>query len=309
MNGLEWSLYKQMYTIRKVEEALLELFTKGLLFGTVHTSIGQEACAVGVVNAMDKDKDVIWSNHRGHGHFLAYCDDVEGLIAEIMGKSTGVCAGIGGSQHIHTRNFYTNGVLGGTVACAVGAAFAEKEKKSGAICTVFLGDGAMGEGIVYESMNMASLWKLPILFVLEHNQYAQSTPSRLEHAGNLAHRAKAFDIQTHELKADNVISVLNAAKEAIHQVRTNQTPYFLTCHTYRFAPHSKGDDFRTKEEIETYRKADPLHHLRWSLKQISEQRLTTLETEVDTRILRGIEQAKLDPFLSAPQFIEGVERW
>lgn len=303
--ALEWQLYQQMYLIRRTEETLLELFSQGLLFGTVHTCIGQEAVAVGVVNAIDRSKDVIWSNHRGHGHFLAYCDDMEGLIAEVMGKETGVCRGIGGSQHLHFNNFYTNGILGGTVACAAGSALAEKKKKSGAITIVFLGDGAMGEGIVYESLNMASLWKLPILFVLEHNQYAQTTPTSLAHAGDLSNRPKAFGIETREINADNVISVLNLAQESVHKVRTQQKPMFLTMHTYRFAPHSKGDDVRALAEIEAAKRSDPLTHLRRALAPSNENRVTSIENQVDMRINRAVETAKLASVLSPETFFTG----
>ncbi|MEJ2171008.1 MAG: thiamine pyrophosphate-dependent enzyme, partial [Desulfobacterales bacterium] len=144
--------YYQMRLIRSVEERLLDLFSVGLLSGTVHTCIGQEASAVGLINALDATKDLIFSNHRAHGHYIVYTDDIEGLIAEVMGKKTGACGGIGGSQHLCKRNMYTNGVQGGMVPSAVGAALAEKLKHSKAICVVFLGDGTMGQGTVYEGM-------------------------------------------------------------------------------------------------------------------------------------------------------------
>jgi acetoin:2,6-dichlorophenolindophenol oxidoreductase subunit alpha len=303
--ALEWHLYQQMYLIRRTEETLLDLFSQGLLFGTVHTCIGQEAIAVGVVNAIDKSKDVLWSNHRGHGHFLAYCDNIEGLIAEVMGKETGVCRGIGGSQHLHCTNFYTNGILGGTVACAVGSAMAEKKKNTGAITVVFLGDGAMGEGIVYESLNMASLWKLPVLFVLEHNQYAQTTPTTLAHASDLSERPKSFGIETREIKADNVISVHKLAQECVHKVRFQQKPLFITMHTYRFAPHSKGDDVRPLAEIETAKRSDPLTHLRWALVQIHERQVASIENEVDMRITEAVENAKRQLVLPPETFFAG----
>jgi acetoin:2,6-dichlorophenolindophenol oxidoreductase subunit alpha len=303
--ALEWHLYQQMYLIRRTEETLLDLFSQGLLFGTVHTCIGQEAIAVGVVNAIDKSKDVLWSNHRGHGHFLAYCDNIEGLIAEVMGKETGVCRGVGGSQHLHCNNFYTNGILGGTVACAVGSAMAEKKKNTGAITVVFLGDGAMGEGIVYESLNMASLWKLPVLFVLEHNQYAQTTPTTLAHASDLSERPKSFGIETREIKADNVISVHKLAQECVHKVRFQQKPLFITMHTYRFAPHSKGDDVRPLAEIETAKRSDPLTHLRWALVQIHERQVASIENEVDMRITEAVENAKRQLVLPPETFFAG----
>ncbi|NSW52491.1 MAG: thiamine pyrophosphate-dependent dehydrogenase E1 component subunit alpha [Anaerolineae bacterium] len=305
----EWELYRQMYTIRHTEETLLDLFSQGVLFGTVHTCIGQEACAVGVINALDRNIDVIWSNHRGHGHYLAYCDDVEGLIAEVMGKETGVCRGVGGSQHLHRKNFYTNGVLGGTTACAAGSALAEKARKTNAITVTFLGDGAMGEGVIYETLNMASLWNLPILFVLEHNQYAQSTPTILEHAGSVEKRPEVFNIKTQVIKADQVTTVLKAAHDAVSYIRSHNRPAFLALHTYRFAPHSKGDDFRDPTEIQIHRQIDPLLHLRWSLEQINSKRLSILEQDCRRRVQTAVQTAQQAPFLSAENFIRGAEQW
>jgi acetoin:2,6-dichlorophenolindophenol oxidoreductase subunit alpha len=300
---MQWTYYQQMYTIRGVEERLLSLYTQGVLFGTVHTCIGQEACAVGVVNALDRKKDIIWSNHRGHGHFLAYCDDIEGLIAEIMGKASGVCGGIGGSQHIHKENFYTNGVLGGTIPCAVGTALAEKCNGSDAIAAAFLGDGALGEGIVYESFNIASLWNLPVLFVLEHNQYAQTTPTHMAHAGDITRRAEAFDIESNSLDADDVNEVHKAALQAVQTVRHEKRPFFLSLLTYRFAPHSKGDDFRSIEEINTQRKKDPIMKLRNRLETLDSQRLLELEHEIVQRVDESVEEAIQAPFPLAESFL------
>ena len=170
-----FTLYRSLYLIRRFEETVLEEFPRGSFYGTTHTYIGQEADAVGVLNHIQAD-DIVVSNHRCHGHFLAYGGDIRALFAELMGKTTGVCGGRGGSQHLHWKNFYTNGILGGTVPIATGMALAEKFKESQAITINFLGDGAFGEGVVYESLNMASLWKAPILYVIENNSIAQSTP-------------------------------------------------------------------------------------------------------------------------------------
>jgi TPP-dependent pyruvate/acetoin dehydrogenase alpha subunit len=255
------SFYSQMTLIRQAEEAFFALYERGLLAGTVHTSIGQEACAVGVLAALDKERDVIFSSHRAHGHYLAYCDDVEGLVAELLGRRTGVVGGVGGTQHLHRRNFYTNGVQGGIVPNAVGAALAEKLRDTGAIVTVFLGDGTLGQGVVYESMNLASLWSLPLLFVLEDNQYAQSTPKQLEHAGELVERPRAFGIATCSLPAGDPAAVCAAAIRAVAEVRTNCRPFFLALSTYRLAPHSKGDDLRDPAELAAARQRDPLARL------------------------------------------------
>lgn len=292
-----WSDYRNFYTIRRTEETLLDLYTRGLLFGTVHTCIGQEPVALGVVGALDLEKDVVWSNHRGHGHYLAYSDDVEGLIAEVMGRASGVCGGIGGSQHLHARNFYTNGVLGGTVACAVGAALAEKRRGSGAIAAVFLGDGALGEGIVYESFNLAAIWGLPVLFVLEHNAIAQTTPTDRVHAGDLSSRAVSFGIECRELQAVDIETVRTAAAEAIDKVRNESRPFFLVLHTTRLMPHSKGDDTRSAEEIETLRRRDPLPQVRERLAGMDGERIVMLEEQVEERIRRAVAAAVAAPYL------------
>ena len=296
-----------MYLIRRVEETLLELFSKGLLVGTTHTCIGQEACAVGVINALDKDKDIIFSNHRGHGHFLAYSGDLVGLLGEVMGKSIGVCGGIGGSQHLCKKNFYTNGVQGGIVPVATGMAFAEKLKGSGAIVVVFIGDGTLGQGVVYEAFNISSLWELPILFVLEDNKYAQSTPSYMQHAGNIAQRASIFNIESSELEVNDVMDVYKSALYAVKYVREKIKPFFLVLHTYRLAPHSKGDDFRPKEELEYYRKRDPLMTLRDRLVSNNENDVNEIEMEIEQKIKRTIEYVSKAPGLSWNDFVKLVE--
>ena len=170
------SLYKMMYRIRRFEETVLDNFSSGLFHGTTHTYIGQEANAVGVISNLEPD-DLVFSNHRCHGHFIAYGGEIKALFAELMGRKTGVCGGIGGSQHIHWKNFYSNGILGGTVPIATGVSLAEKFKGTKTITVVFIGDGALGEGLVYESLNMAALWKAPILFVVENNQ----SPNQPQH--------------------------------------------------------------------------------------------------------------------------------
>ena len=177
-------LYGRMVLIRRFEESLLELFSLGKLAGTTHTYIGQEANAVGVIDHLERGRDVIVSNHRCHGHYLAFTDDVDGLLGEVMGKASGVCGGKGGSQHLCNDGFYSNGVLGSTMPVATGMALAERERGCGAVTTVaFIGDGTLGQGVVYESLNIASRWGLPLLVVVENNYYAQSTPSHLTLAG------------------------------------------------------------------------------------------------------------------------------
>lgn len=251
-------LYVLMASIRAFELSILDMFDKGILSGTTHTSLGQEASAAGVISSIDKNKDIIFSNHRGHGHFISYCGDIEGLYLEIMGKPGGLCAGRGGSQHIHYKNFYSNGIQGGIVPVSTGMALAEKMKGSQSIVVVFLGDGTLGQGVVYEALNIASLWSLPILFVIENNGYAQTTPSRLQVAGSMRKRPEAFGISVKEINSTDVCEILPAASKAVDLVRSETKPYCLLLHTVRLGPHSKGDDHRSEEEMRELKKKDPL---------------------------------------------------
>jgi TPP-dependent pyruvate/acetoin dehydrogenase alpha subunit len=298
-----WFLYRRMFEIRYVEESFLRLYDRGLIFGTVHTCIGQEVCAVAVTQALDADKDIVWSSHRGHGHYLAFTGDLKGLVSEILGKASGVCAGIGGSQHLHCGNFYSNGILGGTVPCAVGCAYAEKYKDSGGLVAVFFGDGALAEGTVYESFNIASLWELPVLFVLEDNGIAQSTPKQYEHAGDLATRGESFGIQTTRLKASDVLAVHRASRSIVGEIRRTSRPHLLVLETYRLAPHSKGDDTRDPQEIGALRARDPIAHHREQLRVCDGERLDRLEREVCLEIDACVEAALGDESLEPVQFL------
>ena len=281
--------YRQMQLIRRVEETLLALFSQGKIRGTVHTCIGQESTAVGVVGALDKERDVIFSNHRAHGHYIAYGGDITRLIAEVAGKPFGLCGGIGGTQHLHDRNFYTNGIQGGMVPIAVGSAAAEKHRGTGAVTVVFLGDGTLGEGVVYESMNIAALWQLPILFVVDNNQYAQSTPVFLEQAGDLATRAASFGIASASVPAEayDPFHVYEAAVEAVTYVRREVAPFYLLLHSYRLGPHSKGDDHRDPAEIAQYAARDPLVRLRETLPEVQRQ---TIDEDVERQLASALAQ-------------------
>jgi len=281
-NNILIETYRQLFTIRRVEETLLELFSIGLLRGTVHTCIGQEACAVGIIGSLNKEIDIVCSNHRGHGHFIAYCDDIEGLMLEIMGKSNGVCGGYGGSQHLHKNNFYSNGILGGMRPIAVGMGFAEKIKLTGAISVVFMGDGSLAEGNIYEAFNMASLWNIPILFVVENNQYAQSTHYSHEHAGNIAERANPFGIKTEVINGNDVITVQKKSQAIVDQIREESKPQLLFLETYRLAPHSKGDDNRDPNEIELEKTKDPIVVFKHNFKEHG--LLEDIENKVNERI-------------------------
>lgn len=283
----------RMELIRALEERLLSLFSEGKLFGTTHTCIGQEVCAVSVLGALDLTKDVVCSTHRGHGHFLMYSDNLEGLIAEIMGRQTGACGGRGGSQHLCMRNFYSNGILGGMMPVATGVAFAEKLKGSGAVTACFLGDGTLGEGVIYEALNMASLWKLPILYVLEHNRYAQSTPTLLTTTGDVAARGTALGIATDRRDADDPVSLTAHLREVVERVRQEGGPFFQILDTYRLAPHSKGDDTRSQEELELHRRNDPLIRLR---QRIDPRHARAIAAEARARVEEAVVAAESAPF-------------
>lgn len=242
------TIYRKLFLIRRFEETVLDNFPKGVFPGTTHTYIGQEANAIGVLSHISQS-DIVFSNHRGHGHFLAYGGSPRQLFAELMGKSSGVCGGRGGSQHLHWKNFYSNGIQGGIVPIATGMALAEKRKGSGAIVIAFLGDGTLGEGVIYEAFNLASKWRAPILYVLENNRIAQTTPIELSVAGSITARFSAFGIPYCELDTSDVLVISAMAKKWVNYVRDTESPAALILHTYRFGPHSKGDDTRPAELI------------------------------------------------------------
>jgi 2-oxoisovalerate dehydrogenase E1 component len=255
-NSIDYFL--KAYTIRKTEEMLLDLFRKGKLFGTTHTCVGQEFSAISIANALN-DKDCVFSNHRCHGHYIAKTDDVEGLLAEIMGKVNGVCGGIGGSQHLCGENFYSNGIQGGIVPVAAGIALGQKLDGDGAITTVCIGDGTLGAGVVYESMNMASKWSLPLVIVLEDNGYSQSTCQIEVVAGSIVDRAAAFGIKVYEGNTWQYEKLITDMKNAADYARNKCKPVFFKVSTYRLRAHSKGDDDRCTSEIEKHGKKDPLN--------------------------------------------------
>lgn len=286
-----------MLRIRKFEESVLELFPRGLVYGTTHTYIGQEANAVGVL-ACCQAGDVVVSNHRCHGHFLAYGGPMTGLAAELTGRATGVCGGRGGSQHVQWRDFYANGILGGTIPLAVGMALAEKERGRRSIVYAFMGDGTLGEGVVYESLNMASLWRLPVFFVLENNRYAQSTPVALHLAGEIEKRFEAFGIRAETHETMDVLEVEAAARRLAGEVRAGGGPLALVINTYRFGPHSKGDDTRDPEEIARYRAKDPLllHAAR-----LSDEMRLRVQAEVEAEVSEAFEAASSGPMADPTQ--------
>ena len=285
-------LYRSMFRIRRFEETVLNEFSSGHFYGTTHTYLGQEANAVGVLSDIESG-DIVVSNHRSHGHFLAYGGDMRELFAELMGKPSGVCGGRGGSQHLHWNNFYSNGVLGGTAPIATGMALAERFKDTNSITISFLGDGALGEGILYESFNMASLWNAPILFVLENNRIAQTTPIELNLAGNIVDRFSAFNIPSQELDTSDVLIIQNKSHQALSTIRETRKPQALILNTYRFGPHSKGDDTRPEEELTKIRETrDPLLLHAERLNAVEKD---LIENEVNLEVSVAFKQALSDP--------------
>jgi len=243
--------------IRAVEEAFLDIFSKGLLSGTVHTCVGQELSAVAVSKYLKKN-DYVFSNHRCHGHYIAFTNTYENLIDELLGKESGLSGGIGGSQHIAHNNFFSNGPQGSLSPVAVGVAEGLKRKSKKHISVCFIGDGTLGEGIIYESLNLAALYNLPILFACENNKYAQSTKTSENLSGSIFERAKSFGLNVFESDTWNYEKLLSAANKAIIKTRNNE-PSFLIINTYRLKAHSKGDDDRDPEEIKKYEKLDLLN--------------------------------------------------
>jgi TPP-dependent pyruvate/acetoin dehydrogenase alpha subunit len=254
----ELERYRRLRQIRRFEETLLALFDEGVLNGTTHACIGQEADAVAVAEHL-REGDHLFSNHRCHGHWLAWTGDAEGLLAEIMGKPSGACGGIGGSQHLCAPGFKSNGIQGGIVPAAAGIALAMQLDGGGAISVVFLGDGTFGEGAVYETLNLAALWGLPLLFVVEDNGWAQSTPRRRSIAGSIPARFEAFGIPVVAVESTDVTELSEAAGRAVAGCRARRGPQALVIGTYRLCHHSKNDDHRPREEVEARRASDPLH--------------------------------------------------
>ncbi|MBN07651.1 MAG: hypothetical protein CMM45_07460 [Rhodospirillaceae bacterium] len=250
--------YEKMIAVRAFENCLLESFSGGELTGTTHTCLGQEPNAVGVAMALEHN-DIIVSNHRSHGHFLAHVGDFKGLMAEIMGKQTGVCGGKGGSQHLAVPGrFYANGIQGGIVPLATGLAIGRDKSGSKNIVTVFVGDGTFGEGVVYEALNIAAVHQAPLLVVVENNGIAQTTPSHLTTSGSFEARFEAFSIPCLTLDHPLVDDVYEAAVDKVAKTRDGRGPHALVLNSIRLGPHSKGDDTRTELELARGRDLDPV---------------------------------------------------
>jgi 2-oxoisovalerate dehydrogenase E1 component len=276
-------IVKEALRIRKVEEKFLELFSLGKLNGTVHTCVGQEFSAIAFAGQLKK-KDFIFSNHRCHGHYLAFTGDTRGLIAELLGKASGASGGIGSSQHLCFNNFFSNGIQGGIVPVAAGYALGNKLKKNGAIGTVFIGDGTLGEGALYETMNIISKWEVPLLIVCENNFYAQSTPQEISLAGDIRARAESFGIRTFKGNTWEPELLMDKALAAISYVRTETKPCFFLVDTYRLNAHSKGDDDRDPKDVSGYRQKDYLNIFQNDSSSYYQMYIDTINQEINAMV-------------------------
>jgi len=268
-------MYRQMTAIRLFEERVNDLYTRALMPGLAHLYIGEEAVAVGVCEALERD-DYITSTHRGHGHCLAKGAAPDRMFAELLGKASGYCKGKGGSMHIAdpaTGNLGANAIVGGGAGIATGAAFSSKYLDTKRVSVCFFGEGALGQGVLYEEMNLAQLWKLPVLYVCENNLYNEYTHCSETTAGDMRARPRAFGLRCDELDGQDVRLVYDAAGRQVARARAGEGPAFLLCHTYRYRGHHVGDIsreyYRSKQEEQQWVSArDPIEMLaRWLIDQ------------------------------------------
>jgi 2-oxoisovalerate dehydrogenase E1 component len=256
----EPNIYGYGHLIRSTEQLILDLFGRGLLSGTTHTCLGQELSQMSVVRALNDPDDAVLSNHRNHGHFMTYSGDFLGLVAEIMGRKAGVCGGYGGSQHIAYRHFHSNGVQAGMTAIGVGLALSLKQRSSRGIVSIMIGDGTLGEGLLYESMNLAAVWGVSVLFVVENNGIAQTTPTHTTIGGSIEARGHAFGLKVWRFN-DADESFMADVDGVVNEMRGLSAPGMLIIDTCRLGPHSKGDDLRDSADKDAIAERDPLNAL------------------------------------------------
>ncbi len=291
-------MYQQMARIREFEEKVNDLYMRALMPGLAHLYSGEEAVAVGVCEALRRD-DYITSTHRGHGHCLAKGASVDRMFAELLGKEAGYCRGKGGSMHIadpDSGNLGANAIVGGSMGIATGAALSAKMRGSDQVAVCFFGDGAVAQGLLYEVMNMASLWKLPVIYVCENNQYSEYTHETETLAGEITARARAFGIHALTIDGQDVQLVWDTTQELVERARRGEGPAFLECKTYRYYGHHVGDINRTyyrpKEEEQEWREhRDPLRLLAAKLVQqeLTDQGIIDrIEAEVKQEVEDGV---------------------
>jgi TPP-dependent pyruvate/acetoin dehydrogenase alpha subunit len=308
--------YEQMAKIREFEEKANELYMKAIMPGLTHLYSGQEAVAVGVCEALTRE-DYITSTHRGHGHCLAKGASVDLMFAELLGKEAGYCRGKGGSMHIadpESGNLGANAIVGGSAGIATGAALSAKKRGSNQVAVCFFGEGALGQGLLYEVMNMASLWKLPIIYVCENNLYNEYTHYSEALAGEVTARAKAFGIYTETIDGQDVQLVYETTKRLVERARRGEGPSFLECMTYRYYGHHVGDIsrtyYRSKEEEQEWReKRDPLKILAERLvsKKLTDQSvLNQIQLDVKSEIEKGVQFGIDAPYPDVSEVNEDV---
>jgi pyruvate dehydrogenase E1 component alpha subunit len=304
-------MYRKMTTIRIFEEHVNDLYRGAKMPGLAHLYIGEEAVAVGVCEALRQD-DYITSTHRGHGHCIAKGASVDLMFCELLGKEEGYCRGKGGSMHIadHTNgNLGANAIVGGSAGIATGAAFSARSRGTDQVAVCFFGEGALGQGLLYEVMNMASLWKLPVIYVCENNLYNEYTHYLETTAGEIGARATAFGIPTEDVDGQDVALVHEAAARAVARARAGEGPSFLVCRTYRYHGHHVGDVdrayYRSKDEESQWRDdRDPLKLLADRIADSAE--LERIDGEVEREVAAAVEHALAAPFPDPSEVTEDV---
>jgi len=297
-------LLRRMWLIRAFEEKLSALYAERQVVGLLHLSIGQEAIAVGALSLLRND-DYVYGGHRSHGHAIAKGADVNKLMAEIAGRATGYCGGKGGSMHIVAKEcgFITaTGVVGGTIPLALGAAFAAKESQKGQVAVVFFGDGAGQTGPFHESLNIASLWHLPVIFICENNGYAEFTPlSAHTNIERLAQHAKTYGIPASTVDGNDLCAVRDAMTKAVEKCRAGKGPVFVECLTHRMRGHYEGDPAKYRElsQLAEWKKKDPIARFARALKSkkaLTDKELAAIESEARARIEKAAQFSLSSPW-------------
>jgi len=299
-------MYRRMVMIRLFEEQVNDLYTRALMPGLAHLYIGEEAIAVGICEALTND-DYITSTHRGHGHCVAKGASLDRMFAELLGKEAGYCKGKGGSMHIAdpaTGNLGANAIVAGSAGIATGAAFAAKRLGNGRVCVCFFGEGALGQGVLYEVMNMAALWKLPVIYVCENNMYNEYTHYSETTAGDILMRATGFGLPAEAVDGQDVRAVNAAASRLIEGARKGAGPAFLMANTYRFTGHHVGDMsreyYRTKQEEQKWKaERDPIKLFGdWLTVQNMAERaaLDKIQSEVKAEMDQAVQFALAAPY-------------
>jgi TPP-dependent pyruvate/acetoin dehydrogenase alpha subunit len=299
-------MLRMMFRIRRFEERLIELHKLGRLPGFVHLYVGEEAIAVGVCSALQPD-DRITSTHRGHGHLIAKGAEVRHMMAELFGKVDGCCRGKGGSMHIMDFSLGilgTNGIVGGGIPIATGAAFADKHQGSGKVTVAFFGDGASNQGVFFEAMNLASIWRLPVIFLCENNGYTEWTPTEQLTAGKIADRGEAMGVPGEQIDGNDVIAMREAATRAIKRARSGEGPTLIECSTYRHHGHNQGEEaftgnYREEDEIARWRANDPIKRYVERLAAsgvATEEEMAAVDLEERARVGEAVEFAEASSY-------------